>query len=63
MKYPVLAKQIEESLGITTVGHFVIAKAKKLLMPLPPLDLQEAFATIVRQLDKSKFTVLRNAKF
>ena len=31
----------------------------KILIPIPPMDLQEQFATFVRQSDKSKFVALR----
>ena len=55
MKLPVLVTQIEASLGVTTVSHFLIAKAKTLIMPMPPKDQQEQFAAFVRQSDKSKF--------
>ncbi len=58
MKLPVLMKQIEATLGVTTVGHFLIARAKKIQMPLPPIELQQQFAAFVRQSDKSKFAAL-----
>ena len=54
MKLPVLIRQIEASVGVTTVGHFLIEKAKKLIMPIPPYDLQQQFADFVHQADKSK---------
>lgn len=54
MKLPVLANQIENSMGVTTVGHFLIAKAKTLIMPMPPKSQQEQFAAFVKQSDKSK---------
>ena len=48
-------RQIEGGLGATTVAHFLISKAEKLLQPLPPIELQEWFESLVRQSDKSKF--------
>lgn len=52
---PTVWRQIEEGLGATTVVHFLISKAEKILQPLPPMELQEEFAALVRQSDKSKF--------
>ena len=52
---PTLWSQIEPGLGATTVAHFLISKACKLLQPLPPMELQNRFAAIVEQSDKSKF--------
>lgn len=55
---PTVWRQIEEGLGATTVVHFLISKAEKILQPLPPMELQEEFAALVRQSDKSKFAAL-----
>ena len=55
LNMPTMWKQIEPGLGATTVAHFLISKACKLRQPLPPMDLQEEFAAIVQQSDKSKF--------
>ena len=52
---PTVWRQVEGGLGATTVAHFLISKAEKLLQPLPPIELQEEFAAFVRQSDKSKF--------
>ena len=52
---PTLWSQIETGLGATTVAHFLISKACKLLQPMPPMELQETFASLVEQSDKSKF--------
>ena len=57
LNMPTMWKQIEPGLGATTVAHFLISKACKLRQPLPPMDLQEEFAAIVQQSDKSKFVV------
>ena len=54
---PTVWRQVEGGLGATTVAHFLISKAEKLLQPLPPIELQEEFAAFVRQSDKSKFAV------
>lgn len=51
---PTVARQVEESIGKTTVGHFLISKAQKIKMPLPPIDLQKRFDIILTQADKSK---------
>lgn len=59
---PTVWRQIEEGLGATTVVHFLISKAEKILQPLPPMELQEEFAALVRQSDKSKFAVLMCSK-
>lgn len=50
---PSVAKQVEESIGKTTVGHFLISKAQKIIMPIPPMDLQNRFEMILNQSDKS----------
>ena len=55
---PTVWHQIEDGLGTTTVAHFLISKACKLRQPLPSIDLQEQFASFVRQSDKSKFAAL-----
>lgn len=55
LSMPTMWRQIEGGLGATTVAHFLISKAEKLLQPLPPIELQESFEAIVRQSDKSKF--------
>lgn len=55
---PTVWRQVEGGLGATTVAHFLISKAEKLLQPLPPIELQEEFAAFVRQSDKSKFANL-----
>ncbi len=52
---PTVWKQIEGGLGATTVAHFLISKASKLKQPLPPTELQEEFARLLEQTDKSKF--------
>ena len=55
LNMPTVKKQVEAGLGATTVNHFLISKACKILQPLPPIDLQQQFAAFVRQSDKSKF--------
>ena len=55
LKMPLMWNQIEGGLGSTTVAHFLISKACKLQQPLPPMELQEQFASLVTQSDKSKF--------
>lgn len=51
---PTMWDQISGGLGATTVAHFLISKACKLKQPLPPMALQEQFAAISEQSDKSK---------
>lgn len=55
---PTMWDQISGGLGATTVAHFLISKACKLKQPLPPMPLQEQFAAIAEQSDKSKFAAL-----
>ena len=57
---PTMWDQISGSLGATTVAHFLISKACKLIQPLPPMELQEQFAAIIEQTDKSKFELKQN---
>ena len=52
---PTVWTQIEGGLGATTVAHFLISKACKIKQPLPPIELQEEFALLLKQCDKSKF--------
>lgn len=59
MKLPVLATQIQNCVGVTTVACITIEKAKKLIMPIPPPDLQQQFADFVHQTDKSKSSLQR----
>lgn len=54
---PTMWQQIEGGLGATTVAHFLISKACKLKQPMPPMELQEKFSSILKQSDKSKFAV------
>ena len=53
---PTMWDQISGGLGATTVAHFLISKACKLKQPLPPMALQEQFAAISEQSDKSKLS-------
>ena len=52
---PTVWTQIKEGLGGTTVAHFLISNACKLMQPLPPLELQGQFSDIIQQADKSKY--------
>ena len=54
LSMPTLWNQIKSGLGGTTVAHFLISNACKLMQPLPPLELQEQFCVILEQADKSK---------
>ena len=52
---PTMWDQIAGGLGATTVAHFLISKACKLMQPMPPMELQERFAIFAQQSDKSKY--------
>ena len=52
---PTVENQINDTIGKTTVGHFLISKAATIKQPLPPRALQEAFERVVNQADKSKY--------
>ena len=52
---PTVENQINDTIGKTTVGHFLISKAATIKQPLPPRARQEAFERVVNQADKSKF--------
>lgn len=56
---PTMWDQIAGGLGATTVAHFLISKACKLMQPMPPMELQERFAIFAQQSDKSKFVDLQ----
>ena len=51
---PTIAMQVEESIGKTTVGHFLISKAQNIKIPMPPIELQVQFESILHQADKSE---------
>ena len=57
IKMPYIKNQIDSSLGSTTVGHFIIVKAKKILMHLPPIQLQTQFAETVQKIEEQKALV------
>ena len=57
---PTVWTQIKEGLGGTTVAHFLISNACKLMQPLPPLELQGQFSDIIQQADKSKFELRKS---
>jgi type I restriction enzyme S subunit len=50
-------KQIEEGTGGAAQRHFNVRKYNKLRLMLPPIDIQNKFATFVHQVDKSKVAV------
>ena len=52
---PTVENQINDTIGKTTVGHFLISKAATIKQPLPPIELQETFESLVNHADKSKF--------
>lgn len=52
-KTPFVREQIDNWSG-ATVGTFTIVKAKSTRIPLPPLDLQQAFATKITAIEQQK---------
>ena len=58
---PGFRKQIDALQAGSTVAYLSIAMTKKLLVMMPPMELQERFADFVKQLDKSK--VIENNAF
>ena len=54
---PGFRKQIDRMQAGSTVAYLSIAMAKKLVIMLPPAELQHQFATFVEQTDKSKVAV------
>ena len=55
LSMPTVENQINDTIGKTTVGHFLISKAAIIKQPIPPAPLQEEFEQVVRQADKSKY--------
>ena len=51
-------KQIDSLQAGSTVAYLSISMTKKLDIMLPPIDLQNEFATFVEQTDKLKFDIL-----
>lgn len=45
-----------------TIAHLTGEKLKLLKIPVPPLELQNDFATFVHQIDKSKFEIANSLK-
>lgn len=52
---PGFRKQIDGLQAGSTVAYLSISMTKKLVVMLPPIELQNQFAAFVRQVDKSKF--------
>lgn len=50
-------KQIDGLQAGSTVAYLSISMTKKLVVMLPPMELQEQFADFVKQVDKSKVVV------
>ena len=50
-----IRKQIDGLQAGSTVAYLSIAMTKQLDIMIPPIDLQNQFATFVEQTDKSKF--------
>jgi len=57
---PSMYLQIRANMGGAAITRLTVAKIKVICIPLPPLALQNRFADIVKQTDKTKF-VLRKA--
>ncbi|MBR3767275.1 MAG: restriction endonuclease subunit S [Clostridia bacterium] len=50
-------QQALEKNNASTVAHVNVADVKRFIIPLPPINLQNKFATFVEQTDKLKFDV------
>ena len=61
MQTKYIEKQIDRTLGITTVPHFTIKAAKTINLRFPNISLQNQFADFVTQVDKSKLVAQRGA--
>lgn len=57
---PGFRKQIDALQAGSTVAYLSISMTKKLRVMLPPIELQEQFATFVEQVDKSKAVVQKS---
>jgi type I restriction enzyme S subunit len=60
LSMPALRKQIELSVGATTVGHFLICKAQGLTITLPPITLQHEFVAIAEAAEETKAALKRS---
>ena len=56
----ILKTKIDNETNGATVKYVSISDLKKLQIPVPPLELQNDFATFVQQIDKSKFAVQKS---
>lgn len=56
----ILKQKIDLKTNGATVKYVSISELKNLEIPLPPLELQQQFATFVQQIDKSKFLVQKS---
>ena len=54
---PGFRKQIDGLQAGSTVAYLSISMTKKLVIMLPPIELQDEFAAFVKQVDKSKLTI------
>jgi len=53
-------RQADESNAGSTVPHVNIADAKKFIIPLPKMELQQQYATFVEQIDVSRAVVIKS---
>ena len=60
---PDAQKQIEERVKGIAQKTLNLSEIRKIKIPVPPLSLQNDFATFVQQIDKSKFEIWRYLKF
>lgn len=58
--YPHGKRQIDEGTGGAAQQHFNVGKYKEMKICLPPMELQNQFATFVEQVDKQKFVVQKS---
>lgn len=62
MYFKTASNQFDGIATAATIAHLPGIKLKALLFPLPPFDLQNAFAAFVQQADKSKFEIQKGLK-
>ena len=59
---PDVQKQIEERVKGIAQKTLNLSEIRKITIPVPPIELQNDFATFVQQIDKSKFEIANSLK-
>ena len=57
LRFESMQKIMSQSVRIATIGHLFLKQVMALPIIVPPLALQEEFATFVQKVDKSKAVV------